>query len=141
MTVRPPTVTVPYGTRVVLHVVNHGTMSHDLQLGGGSVGTGLLAPGQGRTVSYWIFGQTTQAWCAIPGHKAAGMILTVTVSGAPAGPAAAGTAAAGRAGRDAVIDFGATPLAGWRPDSAARRWRPHRAALSTTSPSPPRTGG
>jgi nitrite reductase (NO-forming) len=50
--VRPSSVSVPYGTRVVLHVANDGAMSHDLQLEGGSAGTGMLAPGQARTVSY-----------------------------------------------------------------------------------------
>ncbi len=115
MAVRPSSVSVPYGTRVVLHVVNRGAMSHDLQLGGGAVGTGMLAPGQARTVSYGVFGQTAQAWCTVPGHKAAGMILTIRV----AGPAAPAAAAAGSPGRDAVIDFAATPPAGWRPASPA----------------------
>ena len=45
--VRPSSVSVPYGTEVVLHVVSHGAISHNLQLGGGSTGTGILAPGQG----------------------------------------------------------------------------------------------
>ena len=105
MFVRPSSVSVPYGTRVVLHVVNHGAISHDLQLDGGSTGTGMLSPGQARTVSYGVFGRTGQAWCTVPGHKAAGMILTITVTGS--------AASAASAHRDAVISRAAAPPPGW----------------------------
>ncbi len=37
---RPSTISVAFGTRLVLHVVNHGTMDHDLQLEGRRVRTG-----------------------------------------------------------------------------------------------------
>jgi nitrite reductase (NO-forming) len=111
MFVRPSSVSVPYGTKVVLHVVNHGAMSHDLQLEGGATGTGMLAPGQARTVSYGVFGRTEQAWCTVPGHKAAGMILTITVTGT--------AASSSLAGRDAVISPAATPPPGWHAASPA----------------------
>jgi len=114
MFVRPSSISVPYGTRVVLHVVNHGAMSHDLQLEGGSPGTGMLAPGQRQTVGYGVFGHTEQAWCTVPGHKAAGMILTIRVTGA-----AQAAALAGKSGRDAVINLSARPPAGWRPFNPA----------------------
>ncbi|HEU5419352.1 MAG TPA: multicopper oxidase domain-containing protein [Streptosporangiaceae bacterium] len=119
MFVRPSSVSVPYGTTVVLHVVNHGVMSHDLQLEGGSTGTGMLSRGQSRTVSYGVFGQTGQVWCTVPGHKAAGMILTVKVTGTALGTSAAAPDAvppakpAGSAAPDAVIDPGAAPPPGW----------------------------
>jgi len=109
--VRPSSVSVPYGTRVVLHVVNHGAMSHDLQLEGGATGTGMLAPGQARTVSYGVIGHTEQAWCTVPGHKAAGMILTITVTGTAASVSAAE--------RDAAINPAATPPPGWHAASPA----------------------
>jgi nitrite reductase (NO-forming) len=112
--VRPSSISVSYGTWVVLHVVNHGAMSHDLQLEGGSLGTGMLAPGQRQTVDYGVFGHTGQAWCTVPGHKAAGMILTIRVTGA-----AQGAALAGQSGRDAVISLSARPPAGWRPFNPA----------------------
>jgi len=111
MFVRPSSVSVPYGTTVVLHVVNHGAMSHDLQLEGGATGTGMLAPGQARTVSYGVFGRTGQAWCTVPGHKAVGMILTITVTGTAASTA--------QATRDAVINPAATPPPGWHAASPA----------------------
>jgi nitrite reductase (NO-forming) len=112
--VRPSSISVSYGTRVVLHVVNHGAMSHDLQLEGGSLGTGMLAPGQRQTVDYGVFGHTGQAWCTVPGHKAAGMILTIRVTGA-----AQGAGLAGKPGRDALISLSARPPAGWRPFNPA----------------------
>jgi hypothetical protein len=43
-----------------LHVVNDSAMSHNLQLEGGSTGTGLLATGPTKTVSYGVFGRTEQ---------------------------------------------------------------------------------
>jgi hypothetical protein len=43
-----------------LHVVNHSATSHGLQLEGGSTGTGVLAPGQARTIRYGIFGRAEQ---------------------------------------------------------------------------------
>jgi len=105
MFVRPSSVSVPYGTTVVLHVVNHGAMNHDLQLEGGATGTGMLAPGLARTVSYGVFGRTEQAWCTVPGHKAAGMVLTIAVTGS--------AASVSPADRDAVINPAATPPPGW----------------------------
>jgi hypothetical protein len=41
-------------------VVNHSATSHGLQLEGGSTGTGVLAPGQARTIRYGIFGRAEQ---------------------------------------------------------------------------------
>ena len=122
--VQPSSVSVPYGTTVVLHVVNDGAMSHDLQLEGGSTGTSMLAPGQARTVSYGVFGRTGQAWCTVPGHKAAGMILTIEVTGtAPAGSASAAPPspqpAGGGQARDAVVNPAATPPPGWHASDPA----------------------
>jgi nitrite reductase (NO-forming) len=136
--VRPSSVSVPYGTRVVLHVANDGAMSHDLQLEGGSAGTGMLAPGQARTVSYGVFGRTGQAWCTVPGHKAAGMILTIQVTGtAPAGSASAAlpaTPAGSGQARDAVINPAAMVPPGWRAVSPALAPAPsgtvHRVTLA-----------
>lgn len=121
--VSPSSISVSYGTKVVLHVVNHGAMDHDLQLNGGSTGTGMLAPGNSRTVDYGVFGATEQAWCTVPGHKAAGMILTIKVTGGPpasasASASSAGTAASG-AEQDAVINPSAKPAKGWTANSAA----------------------
>jgi nitrite reductase (NO-forming) len=134
MFVQPSSVSVPYGTTVLLHVVNHGVMSHDLQLEGGSTGTGRLSPGQSATVSYGVFGQTGQAWCTFPGHKAAGMILTIRVTGAAPSAAAspADSGAMSSAGTDAVINPGAAPPPGWHAASAALAAAPSGTAHHVT---------
>lgn len=69
MFVRPSSVSVPYGTTVVLHVVNHGAMSRDLQLEGGATGTGMLSPSQARTVSYAVFRRTERRGAPSPGAR------------------------------------------------------------------------
>ena len=147
MFVRPSSVSVPSGTTVLLHVVNHGMMTHDLQLEGGSTGTGRLSPGHSKTVSYGVFGQSGQAWCTFPGHKAAGMVLAIDVTGAPpsavtagAAPSAAATAAARLAGSgaaapggtDAVISPGAAPSQGWHAASPALAAAPSGAVHRVT---------
>lgn len=114
--VKPSSVKVPAGNRLVLHVVNDGDMDHDLQLEGGQVGTGMLSPGQHRTADYGIVRHAEQAWCTVPGHRALGMVLDITVAGtAPrdAGKAAASSATTESSSHDATIDFSATPPAGW----------------------------
>jgi nitrite reductase (NO-forming) len=55
---------------------------------------------------------TTQAWCTVPGHKEAGMVLDINVEGSPAdAPADPGTEHRG----GAEIDFAAAPADGWEP--------------------------
>lgn len=124
--VSPSSISVAYGTRVVLTVTNTGAMNHDLQLNGGSVGPGMLSPGQHKTVDYGVFGSTEQAWCTVPGHKAAGMILTIKVTGGPsatqsssASTSSGGTTSSGASSGDATITAGATPAKGWQPVSAS----------------------
>lgn len=65
--VKPSSITVPVGTRLVLHVTSDGTMDHDLQLEDGPVGTGMLSLGQHKTVEYAVGGHNGQAWCTVPG--------------------------------------------------------------------------
>ena len=111
--VRPSSIDVAAGTEVILEVTNNGAMAHDLKLGG-ETGTGMLDPGATETVSVGVIEATTQAWCTVPGHKEAGMVLDITVTGAsaPADPASAG-ATEGDGG--AVIDFAAEPAADFVP--------------------------
>lgn len=91
--VRPSTVTVPRGTRLVLRVTNRSGMDHDLQLEGGKTGTGMLSPGQTRTVDYGVIEASRQAWCTVPGHKAMGMVMKIVVAGGAAGKAESATGA------------------------------------------------
>jgi nitrite reductase (NO-forming) len=60
--------------------------------------------------------ETTEAWCTVPGHKEAGMLMDITVTGsAPSGGDGGETAGEGDGGGGAEIDFAATPEADWKP--------------------------
>jgi nitrite reductase (NO-forming) len=119
MYIKPSEVTVPYGADVTVHVTNDGPSQHTLALEGANVP--LINPGSSWTTHWGVLTHSVQAWCIVPGHKQAGMIVTVNVSGAPAAAAAgsSGTSAAGTAGtgnsHDATIDQSATPPKGWKP--------------------------
>lgn len=115
--VKPSSVEVPAGTELIVTVTNEGTMAHDLKLDG-STGTGMLDPGATEEVSLGVMGESGQAWCTVPGHKEAGMVLDITVTGAPAGgggDGGAGAGAEGDQGDAAEIDFAAEPAADFTP--------------------------
>lgn len=113
--VEPSSVEVPAGTELIVNVTNAGAMPHDLKLG--ETGTAMLDPGQSEQVSLGVMEQTTEAWCTVPGHREAGMVLDIVVTGAPAAPASGdhGGGSAAPAGDGAVIDWTATPGADWQP--------------------------
>lgn len=119
MFIKPGTVTVPAGADVTVHITNQGPSQHGFSLEGRAVP--LINPGSSMTEHWGVLTHSVQAWCPVPGHKEAGMIVTVNVTGAaPAAAAAGGTSAAGTtsaAGNsdDAKIDPNATPPKGWTP--------------------------
>jgi nitrite reductase (NO-forming) len=115
--VKPASVEVSAGTELTVVVTNAGTMPHDLKLGG-ETGTELLDPGQSATVSLGTIDAAAQAWCTVPGHKEAGMVMDIEVTGAVAsgGDHASVT---GESGDGAEIDFAAAPAADWKPFDAA----------------------
>ncbi|MGQ0434095.1 MAG: multicopper oxidase domain-containing protein [Microthrixaceae bacterium] len=107
--VKPSSVEVEAGTELVVRVTNAGAMAHDLKLQG-TTGTGLLEPGATEEVSLGVMEASTEAWCTVPGHREAGMVLTIDVSGSGSGGQPT------RAGDDsASIDFAATPEVDWVP--------------------------
>lgn len=110
--VRPSSITVPAGREVVLAVSNAGAVAHDLKVGG-TDGTGMLAPGGFEEVTVGPFSADAEAWCTVPGHREAGMVLAIVVEGGSGG-AAAGTSGSG-ATAAAVIDPSASPADGWQP--------------------------
>jgi nitrite reductase (NO-forming) len=112
--ITPSTITVAPGTDLTLHVTNHGTMPHDLSIEGGSTRIDPLQPGASADLHVGTVTKATQAWCTIPGHKEAGMVLAINVSGA-AEPAAQTAAAAGGSSDDATIDPNAKPGPDWKP--------------------------
>ena len=111
--VKPSSIDVPAGNTVVLKVTNAGAMPHDLKLGGED-GTEMLDPGATEEITIGPFEADAQAWCTVPGHKEAGMLMDIVVTGTSL-TAAGGheTAAAGGSGNGAEIDFAAEPADDW----------------------------
>jgi nitrite reductase (NO-forming) len=109
--VTPASIDVQPGQQVKLVVTNHGTMDHDLKVGG-KTGTQMLRPGTSETVTVGPFDASTQAWCTVPGHKQAGMVMDINVAGAASAAGGAVTAAA-TSGGGAKIDPNAMPKDGW----------------------------
>lgn len=117
MRVRPDVVEVPEGTRLVLRVTNREAMPHDLQLDSGER-TPRLRRGQTALLEVGPVHTDREAWCAVAGHRAAGMTLSIRVEGAHRHSAPATTAKDGTAA-PAALDLGAAPSPGWAPRDAA----------------------
>ena len=113
--VTPSTIEVPGGTDLTLRVMNHGTMVHDLAIEGGDPKVPQLQPGASAEVHVGAVSKSVKAWCTIPGHKEAGMVLTINVTGASTEVAAAATANENASNGDATIDPNAKPGPDWKP--------------------------
>jgi nitrite reductase (NO-forming) len=83
--VEPDRVEIPPGTHLIVEVINNGDQEHDLNLEG-ETGTDRLPPGESQTADFGVIDAEAQAWCTVPGHREAGMVLTIAVTNAPAGP-------------------------------------------------------
>jgi nitrite reductase (NO-forming) len=114
MYVEPDTVEIAAGTELTLTVTNAGDMVHDLVLEGGP-GTAMLEPGETETVELGVIESSSEAWCTVPGHKEAGMVLDIVVTGAPEVDAFAVQDPAAQDDGSATIDFDAEPAADWTP--------------------------
>lgn len=108
--VKPASIDVAAGATVMLNVTNTGAMPHDLAVDG-TGGTGLLQPGATAQLAAGPFTGSTQAWCTVPGHKEAGMVLDIVVAGAAL---SAGGAATPADDLGAAIDFAAAPEPDWQ---------------------------
>lgn len=126
MRFHPDRITVPAGDRLVIELTNRDRRRHDLVLSTGAR-TDVLGPGRTASLDVGVVGGTVEGWCSLPGHRQAGMTLTITTT-AGTGPTAAaadgttpGTTADGQhrehgdgAGAPAPrIDAMATPDAGF----------------------------
>jgi nitrite reductase (NO-forming) len=111
--VNPAGIEVPQGATVVLNVTNAGAMPHDLKVDG-TDGTPMLDPGDSAEMTAGPFESSTTAWCTVPGHREAGMVMDIVVVGAPSDGGSDGGAPEGeRVG--AEIDFAAEPGPDWKP--------------------------
>lgn len=116
--IEPSTISLPAGATATLVVTNDGAMAHDLKVLG-ATGTEVLQPGGAQTIVIGPFDASTEAWCTIPGHKEAGMLMTIDVTGTSAmnggheAVAAAGDGSGGGGPPAAVIDPNAAPADDW----------------------------
>jgi nitrite reductase (NO-forming) len=121
MRIVPSLITVPAGTRLVLQVTDTDTMRHDLYIDGHGK-TPLLAHGDRARLDLGTITHPLQGWCTVPGHKAAGMTMTIRLAGQAA------------ATSPPVIDFGAAPGPDWKPHDPRLRPIPagtvHRATFT-----------
>ena len=60
-------------------MTNGGDLQHDLNLQG-ETGTDRLESGETQTADFGVIDADTQAWCTVPGHKEAGMLLDIVVT-------------------------------------------------------------
>jgi Putative multicopper oxidases len=81
MRYHPDRITVPAGDRLVIELVNRDNRRHDLVLATGAR-TGTIDRGGTARLDAGIIGGPVEGWCSLPGHRQAGMTLTIEVSGA-----------------------------------------------------------
>ncbi len=126
MRVRPSRIDITKGTALRLVVTNTDAQRHDLKVADGP-GTPLLSRGRSSTLDLGPVTGDRQAWCTLPGHRAAGMTLDIAVRdadgvsshraagdapGEAAGDAHGGHSVATDGG--AGLDLGAGFSQGWR---------------------------
>lgn len=75
----PKEITIPANTDVTIALVNNGVTTHSFNVDELNVHSGDYQPGQTGTVTINAQPGTYQYYCAIPGHKEAGMVGTITV--------------------------------------------------------------
>jgi nitrite reductase (NO-forming) len=112
--IQPATIEVDAGDTVVLNVTNDGAVPHDVKLNG-TDGSSMLDPGATETVELGPISESAQAWCTVPGHKDAGMVLDIVVNGSAPDAGDGEAASSGTDAVAAVIDASATPGPEWKP--------------------------
>ncbi|MEU3249888.1 multicopper oxidase domain-containing protein [Streptomyces sp. NPDC006997] len=120
MRVRPSRIEVTEGTALRLKVTNDDAQRHDLKVEDGPA-TPLLSRGQSRTLDLGPVTADRQAWCTVPGHRAAGMTLDIVVKDAGTAAHTDGHADGHAALADSGtgLDLGADFTGGWRARDAA----------------------
>jgi nitrite reductase (NO-forming) len=71
---------IPANTPTVVTLVNQGAVVHNFTIDELNVHSGDMQPGQSTTVTIDAPAGTYTYYCAIPGHRAAGMVGTLTVT-------------------------------------------------------------
>ena len=108
--IKPASIELAPGTKVTFNVTNTGAMQHDFKVNGEG-GTEMLDPGKKATFTQ-VIPASTSAWCTVPGHKEAGMVMAIKTAGGS--DAAASPAAATAATDSAIIDPNLAPAPDWK---------------------------
>lgn len=92
----PDVLEVPAGDVLEIELHNVDPVNaHDLVLETGQM-SGRVQPGESTVVDAGVIGGSVEGWCSIVGHRAMGMVLTITALGVDAAaPATSATAASG----------------------------------------------
>ncbi|MGH3562820.1 MAG: cupredoxin domain-containing protein, partial [Mycobacterium sp.] len=115
MRVSPDTIDVPVGTRLVLRVTNQEALPHDLRLDTGEH-TPRLSRGQTALLDVGVVDRDRDVWCDLPGHRAAGMTMTIRALGAQQqSKAHHGDDHADGAAAIPSLNLTADPSPGWSP--------------------------
>ncbi|SCL33170.1 nitrite reductase (NO-forming) [Micromonospora rhizosphaerae] len=83
MRFHPARITVPRGDRLVIELTNRDDRRHDLVLASG-VRTPPVSRGGSARLDAGVIGAALAGWCSLPGHRQAGMTLSISATGAPA---------------------------------------------------------
>jgi nitrite reductase (NO-forming) len=81
MRFHPDRIEVPAGDRLVIELTNADSRRHDLALATGAH-TATVPRGGAARLDAGVIGGTVRGWCTLPGHRQAGMVLTITATGA-----------------------------------------------------------
>jgi uncharacterized cupredoxin-like copper-binding protein len=95
----------PADTEFTITVTNNGAAQHNFVIDELGITTKMLNPGESETVTINAPAGDYEYYCSVPGHKAAGMVGTLTLS-------AGGGAAAAPAGQEAATEEGTAAAAG-----------------------------
>ena len=77
MRFHPQEIAVPDGRSLVIELKNVDGMPHDLVTASG-LQSPLLPRGETATLVVGVVDGTLDAWCAVTGHREAGMVMTIT---------------------------------------------------------------
>ncbi|MDY7087563.1 MAG: multicopper oxidase domain-containing protein [Actinomycetota bacterium] len=126
MRFHPDRITVPAGDRLIIEFANRDRRRHDLVLATGAK-TPLVAGGATAKLDVGVVGGAVEGWCSLPGHRQAGMVLTVTTTAATGAAAAADHEPAVPASTSSPsprLDTMAAPGAGFTAHNATAPVRP-----------------
>lgn len=112
----PDVIDIPAGTHLVLRVTNIDGLPHDLRVDTGEH-TPRLSRGQTAVLDLGVVRHDLDVWCDVPGHRAAGMTMTIRAVGAAPRHDHGGDHGSGPTA-PAALDLAADPSPGWTPHDA-----------------------